>query len=77
MLVLNQGQRQSRKKREISPMEGELIRNFTVSPNITSVEIENLSAFTKYCIQIRVITEEKGVGRLSDCFYFYTEEDGK
>ena len=78
MLVLNKGRRESRKKRAIPQLEqGELIRNFTVGPNITAVEIENLSAFTKYCVRISVITVEAGDGRLSDCFYFYTEEDSK
>ncbi|KAL9950408.1 hypothetical protein ACROYT_G042896 [Oculina patagonica] len=77
VLVLNQGRRESRKKREISQLEGELIRNFTVGPNLTAVEIENLTAFSKYCIRVSVITEEAGGGRLSNCFYFYTEEESK
>lgn len=77
VLLLNQGRRENRKKREISQLEGELIRNFTVGPNLTAVEIENLSAFTKYCIRISVITEESGDGRLSNCFYFFTEEESK
>ena len=65
-------------RREISEMpEGDLLRNFTVGPEITAVEIGNLSAFTKFCIRISVITDELGDGRLSNCFYFYTEEDGK
>ncbi len=76
-MVLNQGRRESRKKREISQLDGELIRNFTVGPNLTAVEIENLAAFSKYCIRVSVIMEEAGDGRLSNCFYFYTEEDSK
>lgn len=77
VLVLDQGRRGSRKKRAISQLEGELIRNFTVGPNTTAVEIENLSAFSKYCIRILVITEENGNGKLSECVYFYTKENSK
>ncbi|KAJ7378614.1 hypothetical protein OS493_021914 [Desmophyllum pertusum] len=75
VLVKNLGPRVNRKKREISQLEGNFIRNFTVGPNITAVEIGNLSTFFKYCFQILVITKEYGDGRLSDCFYFYTEKD--
>jgi len=77
VLVLDQGRRETRKKREISQLEGELIRNFTVGPTATAVEIEYLSAFSKFCVRIHVITEENGNGKLSECFYVYTEEDSK
>ncbi|KAJ7323753.1 hypothetical protein OS493_030877 [Desmophyllum pertusum] len=74
VVIQKMGPRANRKKREISQLGGELIRNFTVGPNITAVEIGNLSVFTRYCFQIRAITKEYGEGRRSDCFYFYTEE---
>ena len=77
MLVLEQGRRGTRKKREISQLEGELIRNFTVGPNTTAVEIQNLAAFSKFCVRIYVVTEENGNGELSECSYVYTEEDSK
>ena len=77
VLVLEQGRRETRKKRSVSQLEGELIRNFTVGPNATAVEIQNLSAFSKFCVRIQVITEENGNGKLSECFYVYTEEDSK
>lgn len=77
VLVLEQGRRKTRKKREISQLEGELIRNFTVGPNTTAVEIQNLTASFKFCVRINVITEENGNGKLSECFYVYTEEDSK
>ena len=77
VLVLEQGRREIRKKRSLSQVEGELIRNFTLGPNTTTVEIQNLAAFSKFCVRIRVITEENGNGKLSECFNVYTEEDSK
>ena len=77
VLVLEQGRRKTRKKRSLSQLEGELIRNFTVGPNTTAVEVQNLSSFSKFCVRIRVITEENGNGKLRECFYVFTEEDSK
>ena len=67
----------SRKRRSIPDKEGELLRNFTVGPNVTAFEIGNLSASTGYCIRIGAITEELGEESLSDCYYLYTEKRGK
>ncbi|RMX54060.1 hypothetical protein pdam_00013141, partial [Pocillopora damicornis] len=64
----------SRKRRSIPDKEGELLRNFTVGPNVTAFEIGNLSASTGYCIRIGAITEELGEESLSDCYYLYTEK---
>ena len=77
VLVLEQGHRETRKRREISQLEGKLIRNFTVGPNTTAVEIQNLTASSKFCVRVNVITEENGNGNLSECFYVYTEKDSK
>lgn len=77
VLVLEQGRRETRKKRSLLQLEGEVIRNLTVGPNTTAVEIQNLSAFSKFCVRIVVITEEHGNGKLSECFYVYTEQDSK
>lgn len=77
VLVLEQGRRETRKKRSLSQLEGELIRNFTVGPNTTAVEIQNLSAFSAFCVRVNVITKENGNGRLSECFYVYTAQDSK
>lgn len=73
VLVLNQGPRERRVKRAIAQLDGELIRNFTVAANVTSVEIGNLSAFAKYCVRLSLIAQERS-GELSDCYYLYTEE---
>ena len=66
-LLLNQGRRDQR----WTPQDGEF-DNFTLDANVTVVEIENLYAFTKYCVQIGLIGEE-GSGGLSNCFFVYTE----
>ena len=67
----------SRNRRSILDIEGELLRNFTVGPDVTAFEIGNLSASTGYCIRIGAITEELGEESLSDCYYLYTEKRGK
>lgn len=72
VLVLDQGRKDHRAKRDISQLEGKLIKNFIVGANVTEVEIGNLSAFTKYCVRIGLIVKE-GDGRLSDCLYLYTD----
>ena len=77
VLVLRMRAGKSRKIRSTSNMAGELLRNFTVGPNVTSFEIGNLSAFTKYCVRIGAITLESGDESLSDCYYLSTEKEGK
>ncbi|XP_022783114.1 uncharacterized protein LOC111323926 isoform X1 [Stylophora pistillata] len=75
VLVLRMRAGKSRKIRSTSNMAGELLRNFTVGPNVTSCEIGNLSAFTKYCVRIGAITLESGDESLSDCYYLSTEKE--
>ena len=72
VLVLSLGPRGHRLKRATTQLNGELIHNFTVDTNVTSIGIGNLSAFSKYCVQIGLIVVE-GNGGLSKCFYFDTE----
>lgn len=73
MFVLSLGPRGHRLKRATTQLNGELIKNFTVDPNATSIEIGNLSAFSKYCVRIGLILVE-GNGELSKCVYFYTKK---
>ena len=73
VLVLSLGPRGRRLKRATKQLKGELIKNFTVDPNATSIEIGNLSAFFKYCARIGFILVE-GNGELSKCVYFYTKK---
>lgn len=65
--------KQGRKKRRVDSISQELVKNFTVGPNVTEAEIGNLSSFTTYCVKIGVIAKE-GIGNVSQCFYFSTEK---
>ena len=54
-------------------LQGDVNKEITVAPNITSVTIKELGVLTEYCVQIRLIATV-AVGNLSDCFFFSTDE---
>ena len=41
-----------------------------------SMELEQLEKFTNYCVHVVGVTS-KGFGRVGDCFYVMTDEDGE
>ena len=67
LLVLKQGSNDQNLKQ----LEGDSF-NLTVCANVTVLKVGNLSSFTRYCVQIRLITQ-MGNEDLSECFFFYTK----
>lgn len=67
LLVLEQGS----KDQNLTQLKGDSF-NVNVCANVTLLKIGNLSSFTRYCVQIRVITKMRN-GDLSECYFFYTK----
>ena len=67
LLVLEQGS----KDQNLTQLKGDSF-NINVCANVTMLKIGNLSSFTRYCVQIRLITK-MGNGDLSECYFFYTK----
>ena len=44
--------------------------------SVFTLEINNLEKYTNYCIQVLGVTS-KGFGKISDCIYGITDEDGE
>ena len=67
LLVLEQGS----KDQNLTQLKSDSF-NITVGANVTLLKVGNLSSFTRYCVQIRLITK-MGNGDLSGCVFFYTK----
>lgn len=50
--------------------------SFDVHFNFSSLEVNGLTRFTNYCVQVFAFTE-KGDGKMSDCLYALTAMGGK
>ena len=60
-------------KREAITPTGEVVMNFSLPANVTSIEVGNLSASTKFCVRIGAILLESNED-MSECVYFYTKQ---
>lgn len=72
VIVLRQSLRKRLVKREATPPTGYLLMNFSLPANVTSIEIGNLSASTKFCVRIGAILSESN-DDMSECVYIYTK----
>ena len=73
VIVLRQSLRKRLVKREATPPTGDVVMNFSLPANVTSIEIGNLSAFTKFCVRIGAILFESN-DVMSECVYIYTKK---
>lgn len=73
VIVLKQSLRRRLVKREAITPTGEVVMNFSLPANVTSIEVGNLSASTKFCVRIGAILLESNED-MSECVYFYTEQ---
>ena len=73
VIVLRQSLRKRLAKREATPPTGDVVTNFSLPANVTSIEIGNLSASTKFCVRIGAILFESN-DDMSECVYIYTEQ---
>ena len=73
VIVLRQSLRKRLMKREATPPIGDVLMNFSLPANVTSIEIGNLSASTKFCVRIGAILFESN-DDMSECVYIYTKQ---
>lgn len=72
VVVLKQSLRKRLVKREATPPTGDVVMNFSLPANVTSIEIGNLSASTKFCVRLGAILFESN-DDMSECVYIYTK----
>ena len=56
--------------------ENETAQNITVNPLKKSVELQDLSPFSEYCVRVLLVTH-KGTGQRSTCVHGKTQQSGK